>query len=267
MSQRVKIRLSGARVIPRNAISLEIDWSKDFAVIESLLLSREKLPQNVQEDSGVLITLLDGDSSNYFSSEAGTVSNIELPDINEYTGLFTDSVKLLIRIFQGGHSEKKHKLLARTKQAITMSDPSKQVDNQGILKVLTRDLGNDNLWELFFDEEDGFPILRLNNKDGVVGPDMVKDDFFRSTALPTIIENILKKCLEDEGYDTNEMKSKWVNQWAKKFEKEELPVWDEEDVTEYRRSVDRWARGVAENVMSQMHPFGRLTDYLERINR
>ena len=63
MSQRVKIRLSGARVIPRNAISLDVDWSRDFAVIEDLLLSVEKLPQNVQEDSGVLITLLDGDSS------------------------------------------------------------------------------------------------------------------------------------------------------------------------------------------------------------
>ena len=73
------------------------------------------------------------------------------------------------------------------KQAITMSNPSKQVDNQGILKVLTRDLGNDNLWELFFDEEDGFPILRLNNKDGVVGPDMVKDDNIYSNAIELII--------------------------------------------------------------------------------
>ena len=104
MSQRVKIRLSGARVIPRNAISLDVDWSRDFAVIEELLLKGEKLPQNVQEDSGVLITLLDGDSSNYFSSEIGTVSNIELPDVNEYAGLFADNVKVLIRIFQGGHS-------------------------------------------------------------------------------------------------------------------------------------------------------------------
>lgn len=226
------------------AVTARDDGTVDFSA--SIDLSRLTLPL----DSEVIVEAYRQSLHERF--DFGTVGHTLPRNTPTLRELGSDGVKFRVKVVEPGTG----RLLARGDRL-----GAAQADDAGrreLLKVIVRDLGQEP-WRTELHDEDGLPVLVLNDHIPDALAKIKSDPLFQALILPAALRQILLMLWRekaDEAADDEDDEGRWATGWlryARQLTGRDKPDWDEEEA-----AIPRWIDDVCQAFSTQFSLLNKL---------